>query len=123
MHLFSNQQIALMQRVSGDGCEAVIRSLAFRCFPVAPSRAIKCKLNRSTLFSPLNQIDCPPQRFFHFNYHKFVMLRPRPLTQPQARTCASRPSSCWHRSEGDISPTNGMPRISDGPGGAGKVRV
>lgn len=50
MHLFSNQQIALMRRVSGDGWEALIRSLAFRCFPVAPSRAIKCKLNRTTLF-------------------------------------------------------------------------
>lgn len=65
MHLFSNQQIAFMQRVSGERCEAVIRSLAFRCFPVAPPNAIKCKLNRSTLFSPLNQIDCisPPKDF------------------------------------------------------------
>lgn len=67
MHLFSNQQIAVMRRVSGGGA-AVIRSLAFRCFPVAPSRAIKCKLNRTTLFSPLNQIDCffSPQKIFPF---------------------------------------------------------
>lgn len=106
MHLFSNQQIALMRRVSGDGWEALIRSLAFRCFPVAPSRAIKCKLNRTTLFSPLNQIDCipPPKKkdSSHFNYHKFVMLRPRPLARQRRDEPGSHPRVPGRPSAGSV---------------------
>lgn len=76
MRLFSNQQIAFMLWVSGEACEALIRSFALRCFPVAPRMPLSANWI-GWPFSPHNQIDCiSPKRLFPFNYHKFVILHP-----------------------------------------------
>lgn len=134
MRLFSNQQIAFMQRVSGEACEALIRSFAFRCFPVAPRTPSSANWI-GWPFLPQNQIDCvSAKRFCHFNYHKFVILHP-PIVR--TNTCTqkcrigqwhrSTPfvwstvdyyilstvpwlSLCWHLSEEDITVTNETPQ-------------
>lgn len=91
MRLFSNQQIAFMQWVSGEACEALIRSFAFRCFPVAPRMPLSANWI-GWPFLPQNQIDCFfPKRLFHFNYHKFVILHPR--------SCVHMHAGMWNRTE------------------------
>lgn len=136
-----------MQWVSGEACEALIRSFAFRCFPVAPRMPLSANWI-GWPFLPQNQIDCiSPKRFCHFNYHKFVILPPPPAYTHNTCTqrcrigqwhrntafvwntedhCISstvpRLSLRWHLSEEDITVTNETPQTLDGLGRAWKVR-
>lgn len=136
MRLFSNQQIAFMLWVSGEACEALIRSFALRCFPVAPRMPLSANWI-GWPFSPHNQIDCiSPKRLFHFNYHKFVILHPpchvhkhihagtwnSTMTEKHTfclKRCRSLYSMLstvpwlsllWHHSEEDITVTNETPQ-------------
>lgn len=135
-----------MQWVSGEACEALIRSFAFRCSPVTQSTALSANWI-GWPFLQQNQIDCiSPKRFCHFNYHKFVILRPSVIRRSACKQrCRigqwhrNTPfvwnavdhyilstvlwlSLRWHISEEDITVTNETPQTLDGLGRAWKVR-
>ena len=77
MGLFSNQQIAFMRCVSGEACEASIRSFSLCCFPVALHMAMSANWIGWPFFAAKsNWLHFPPKRCRRFNYHKFLLLVP-----------------------------------------------